>query len=278
MEKQAASPEHLARVEAKAEQARKDVELARQQLARAEQLTAFWDDLAAHVRAGHPANVLLVLRKEAEVLRALSQAGDPLLVALEEIRADSEARAREATTSVGRAFPDAVRQAGLQIDSTSRHPRYTFKQGFIRAEVDERDLTAKVSSRDGFDIVTGLDVGPLVETLLREMTRIFDRKIDADTFLRRLYTAYTATLRAEGRPEGEEVPLRRVMHRMAKNLNHFAGDEFNVDLAQLVKSGNATVDGLRMHLNHTRNTRLGVLLHGLESGGYVGFVSFKKEG
>ena len=278
MPNKAELPVHLARVDAKAEQARRDVEAARQQLAQAERLTAFWDDLAEHLRGKHPASVLLVLKKEEGHVRALSHVGDPMVATLDEIRAGAEARAQEAMATFGRDFPDAVRQVGLQIDSTSRHPRYTFKQGFVRVEVDERDLTAKVSSRDGVDIVIGMDVGPLVETLQHETVRIFDRKLDADTFVRRLYTAYSATLRAEGRPENEEVPLRRVMHRMAKNLNHFAGDEFNVDMAELVKSGNSTVDGLRMHLNHTRNTRLGVLLYGLESGGYVGFISFKKEG
>jgi len=71
--------------------------------------------------------------------------------------------------------------------------------------------------------------------------------------------------------------LRRLTNRLAKNLNRFAADEFNVDLAQLVKSGSLVIDGRRMHLNHTRQIRQGMLLHGLEEGGYVGFISFKKE-
>lgn len=268
---------HLRLVEAQVDQARKQVDASRQQLAQAERISQFWGGLLTHLRDANPSNVLLVLRREAEYIRSLANAGDPAWADLEEIRADAEAWARASAVSFGRDFPDAIRQAGLEIDSTSRHPKYTFKQGFVRVLVDDREFTAKVSCRDGVNVLIGMDVGPLVATLQREIARIFDRKLDADVFLRRLYTAYAAILRAEGRPEGEEVPLRRVMNRMAKNISRFVGDEFNVDLAQLVKSGSTTVDGLRMHLNHTRNARLGVLLHGLESGGYVGFISFKKE-
>jgi hypothetical protein len=273
----ARSKGHVGQIEANANEARRYVESVRRQLAEAEQSAAFWDDLLTHLSAGNASNVLLVLRREPERVRSLPQTTDSAGRALEEIRADAEARARAVASTFGRDFPAAVREAGLQIDSTSRHPRYTLKQGFIHVEVDDQQLTAKVSPRDGADVLMGIDVGPLVRTLEHEIGRIFDRNLDTDTFLRRLRTAYTAALRAERRPEGEEVPLRRVMNRMAKNLNRFAGDEFNVDLAQVIKAGKTTIDGLRIHLNHTRNARLGVLLYGFESGGYVGFISFKKE-
>src|SRR5205814_1154830 len=95
--------------------------------------------------------------------------------------------------------------------------------------------------------------------------------------LRSLHTAYAAVLRAEERPDGDELPLRRVTNRLAKNLNRFAADEFNVDLSRLVQRGDLVIEGKRLHLNHTRDQRQGMLLHGLESGGYVGFISFKTE-
>ena len=170
-----------------------------------------------------------------------------------------------------------MREAGLQIDSTSRHPTYTFNQGFLRAELDDRKFTARVVPRDGNELVVGLDLGLVVETLRSEQTRLFGRELDAHAFLRSLYTAYAAVLRAEGRSEGDEVPLRRVTNRLAKNLNRFAADEFNIDLSRLVQRGDLLVEGKRLHLNHTRDRRQGMLLHGLESGGYVGFVSFKTE-
>jgi hypothetical protein len=64
---------------------------------------------------------------------------------------------------------------------------------------------------------------------------------------------------------------------MDKNLNHFSADEFNVDLARLVGEGRVDIEGRRLHLNHTRNARQGMLLRGMEEGGYVGFISFKRD-
>ena len=124
--------------------------------------------------------------------------------------------------------------------------------------------------------MVGLDVPVVVQKLVAEEARFFRRPFP-DQLLRSVYTAFTACLKAERVGDAEEVPLRRLVNRLAKNLNRFAADEFNVDFAQLIKSGKAVIDGLRMHLNHTRHARVGMLLHGLEEGGYVGFVSFGKE-
>ena len=144
-------------------------------------------------------------------------------------------------------------------------------------ELDERGATATVVPRDGNETVVGLDLDLVVETLRAERTRLFDRQINPQSFLRRLVTAYNAILRTERRPVGDAVPLRRVANRLAKNLNHFAADEFNIDLSGLVRRGHTLVDGERLHLNHTRDRRQGMLLHGIESGGYVGFISFRPE-
>ena len=144
-------------------------------------------------------------------------------------------------------------------------------------DVDERECTARLAPRDGEEIVMGLDIRPLVEKLKAETDRLFGRQFQPEGLLKSIYTAYLAAIRAEGRPEGEEIPLRRVTNRLAKNLARFAADEFNVDLARLVTSANLVIDSKKMHVNHTRNARQGMLLRGLEQGGYVGFISFKKE-
>lgn len=265
----------LARIES--ERARKAVDLARQQLEEAQRARCFWDDLLVALERGHPAHALLLLRREVELLRRLEHSDEPLAPRLRELRGDLDARARSSAADFGREFPAACREAGLQIDSTSRHPKYSFKEGFIQLEVDDRGLTAKVMPRDGDQIVLGLDTSLVVEKLRAEQVRLFERRTEVQTFLRSLYTAYTAILRAEEGKEGDDIPLRRVTNRMAKNLNRFAADEFNVDLSRLIQSGELIFEGKRVHLNHTRDRRQGMLLHGLESGGYVGFISFKPE-
>jgi hypothetical protein len=269
--------DHLKVVQEQADQARRQVDLARQQLEHAQRARGFWDDLAASLARGHAAQALLLLRREAEVVRDLQGKNDHAVQNLRELHVELRDRARSTASSIAREFPTAVRDAGIQIDTTSRHPTYTFHQGFLRLEMDERNFTAKLVPRDGDEIVVGLDLGLVVETIRSEHTRLFQREVDTQSFLRSLYTAYAAVLRAENRPDGDEVPLRRVTNRLAKNLNRFAADEFNVDLSRLVQKGDLLVDGKRVHLNHTRDRRQGMLLNGLESGGYVGFISFKTE-
>jgi hypothetical protein len=268
---------HLDLVKENANRARLQLELARQQLEHAQRARAFWDDLLASLQRGHSAHALLLLRREAEFLRDLQATDGETVQRLRNLGSEFRERTQSSVGRIAREFPPAARDAGIQIDSTSRHPTYTFHQGFVRLEMDERNFTAKVAPRDGNPIDFGLDVSLVVEIIRSEHARLFERQIDPQAFLRSLHTAYTAVLRAEGRSEGDEIPLRRVTNRMAKNLNRFAADEFNIDLSLLVQRGELVVDGKRVHLNHTRDQRQGMLLHGLESGGYVGFISFKTE-
>jgi len=268
---------HLRLAQEAADRARQQVDLAVKQLDASRHTQAFWEDLYAALKNGHCAQGLFLLRREADLLRSLEAAEASTVQQLRELHRELQKRTQSAVVRIAREFPQAARDAGIEIDSTSRHPSYTFNQGFLRLEMDERRYTAKISPRDGAAIVVGLDLPLVVGTIRSEQARLFRREIDFMVFLRSLQTAYLAVLRAEDRPEGAEVPLRRVTNRLAKNLNRFAPDEFNVDLSRLVQRGDPVVDGKRVHLNHTRDRRQGMLLHGLESGGYVGFISFKKE-
>ncbi len=268
---------YLEMAQGEADRAQQQVEAAQQQLDQAQQTRKFWLDLGKCLDDGHSAHGLLLLRREAEFCRGLQAADEALVQRLRRLYTELERQSRASAASFGRDFPPRARDAGIKIDSTSRHPKYTFNEGFLRLEVDERNLTAKIVPRDGEEMLLGLDTALIVERIRSEQARLFDRDVDSSTLLRSLYTAYVAVLRAEGRNDSEEVPLRRIANRLAKNLNRFAHDEFNVDLSRLVQRGELTVDGRRLHLNHTRNRRQGMLLHGLESGGFVGFVSFKSE-
>ena len=86
-----------------------------------------------------------------------------------------------------------------------------------------------------------------------------------------------AILKDDNKPAGNDLPIRRVANRLSKNWNHFRYDEFNVDLGNLVRSGQTLIDSTRLHLFHTRDTKRGMLLYGLESGGYVDLISFRRE-
>lgn len=263
--------------EQRAASALKEANDARASLEAAERAQAFWEVLVGHIERGERGGALFHLDTNRDYVSSLSSSGDPIARDLEALRQDAHSYVSSTANSLGRTFPDEARGAGLVIDSTSRHPRYTFQNGFVQVEFDEKRLLATLKCRDGDEKQYGIDLDVVVNALKSEISRLFARDFNPEPFLSRLFTAYAAVLRADKLPEGTEVPIRRVTHRLSKNSNRFAMDEFNVDLAQAMQTGHSTVEGRQLHLNHTRNTRQGMLLHGLEQGGYVGFISFKRE-
>lgn len=257
--------------------ARAETARARVTLEAANLAEVFWTQLVGHLGRNEQGSVLLHLNRSTEFLKSLKSVDGEILEQLDQLRNSATASARETATKFGRLFPNAARDTGMRIDPSSRHPKYTFYNGFIRVELDEKKLVARVQSREGEELEYGLDLEVIIAALKAETSRIFERELNPEPFLRSLHRAYTAVLRSDKLSDGTEVPIRRVSNRLGKNLSKFATDEFNVDLARLVQSGHTSVEGRQLHLNHTRNTRQGMLLHGLEQGGYVGFISFKTE-
>jgi len=271
-----AADESLRQVREQAAAAQVQEDAARTRLAQARRLRLFWQELLALITAGQPAGALLLLRREADVL--LQQSPDAIPVGLlDAVVASVEQQARVQAASFQRTFPAAMQAAGVLLDSTSRHPRYTVRDGFLHVEVDEPRLTATVRPRDGAEIVLGMDVAPLVDVIRGEVQRLFARSLDYDDFLRRLWLAHQALLLEDGRVVGEALPLRRVLARLGREAQPYPADEFNVDLARLVQSEDTVVEAHRLQLHPTRRTRQGMLLHGLEAGGYAGFISFGQE-
>lgn len=263
--------------EQRATAVREETKRTRLALEAAERHQAFWDGLVGHLTKGELGSVLVHLRSHRDYVESMAADQDPIASDLEALRNYAHMSATSNAREFGRIFPEAARRAGLVIDSSSRHPKYTFRDRFIWLELDEKRLVVRLQSRDGDAREFGLDLDLIVGALRGEESRLFEREFNAEAFLRSVYRAYSAVLRAEKLAEGTDVPIRRVTHRLGKNLNRFSTDEFNVDLAKAIQSGHTSVDGLQLHLNHTRNTRQGFLLHGLEQGGYVGFISFKRE-
>lgn len=235
-----------------------------------------WQALLDAVRAERCAEVVHIFRRESALFSALRAQKDPSVPILENLYRSSEQKALEAARRFPSTFPEACTENGVQLDTTSRHPRYTVKE-FIEVLVDDRALEATVAPRDGQPTSIPLDVAPVAERLHVEIARLFEKQRDLKRLLSGLRKAYHAVIREEKRKTGDDLPLRRVANRLSKNWAHFRYDEFNVDLARIIRDGPTNVDNERLHLNHTRDTRQGMLLHGLERGGYLGFISFKPE-
>ena len=254
----------------------REEEQAERRLEQAKLALEVWTRVRDDLRARHYADALIAITATGDPPVVLEES-HPHRALAQQLRDSLEPKSRQVTTRFEKDFPTLARSRGLELDRSSRHPHYTLMQRFIRVDVDERRCTVTILPRDGTPTIIGADAALATDRLAAEIRRITERPFDADGLARSLHTAYVAVLRTEQRPDGDEVPLRRVTGRLAKNLNRFAGDEFNYDLARLVRHGKTVVDGKRLHLNHTRNTRQGMLLHGMEEGGYVGFLSFKRD-
>lgn len=240
-----------------------------EELARVKEAKRFWGGLVRCVDAQHWAAAMRILERSSERL------DENALATAAAMRDEIAPQAREATRRFARDFPSLARESGLKIDATSRHPNYSFRDGFLKLEVDERAFSARVKPRDGSVVEVGLDLPLVVDELHRQEERLFRRSFDADQFLRSLHTAYVAVLRADKKPVGEPVPVRRLANRLAKNVKRFSLDEFNVDLGRLARSGHTTYKGAKLALNHTRDARHGMLLYGMEGGGYVNLCAFR---
>ena len=270
----------LNQVERKGRESRREEQDAKDQLNRASRAREFWRTLYSDLRSEHYAQAVLTIRDEAvNVMARPASPNEPTMEFIREICTFSKSKADVAAKGFLREFPIAVRQAGLEIDESSRHPTYTFEQGFIRVEVEDRALAATILPRDGKRNRIGMDIDAVVSLVGSEISRLFRRKFDASdqrAFLKRLRTAYRAVIKNEQRQYGEDLPLRRVTNRLSKNQKSFSADEFNIDLSLLLKAGQPELEGERLRLSQTRNTSQGMLLHGFEQGGYVGFISFKE--
>lgn len=235
-----------------------------------------WKQLLKAQRFSYSSEVVWIFRRESRLFAELRDRSDDAIPLLESLYRASEEKARNTSRRFAVLFPKACEDAGVAIDPASRHPKYTIRD-FIHTQIDERNLEAQVTPRDAKPVTVPLDIDPLVTHLKSQVSRLFETTRDPKRFLAGLRKAYQAVLREEKKTFGDELPLRRVANRFSKNRAHFRYDEFNVDLGSLVRSGNVTINNARLHLNHTRDTRQGMLLFGLERSGYLGFISFKSE-
>ena len=236
-----------------------------------------WNRLVDAQRHGRSVEIVHIFQAESDRFKQLRSERDEAIPSLESLYKESEEKAKDIVRRFVTLFPKACDEVGVKLDSDCRHPDYSVFGGFVRIVVDEHNMKAKITPRDSSPIPLLMDVKPLVERLQAEIKRLFGTKRDPQIFLAKLQKAYQAVLRDEKKPPGTELPLRRVANRLSKNLNYFRYDEFNIDLSKVVRSEETLIKKTRLHLNHTRNTRQGMLLYGLESGGYMGFVSFKPE-
>ncbi len=239
---------------------------------RAEKAEQTWRQLLRYVNQGWYLHVLELFKTEAATINAGE--GD-------QIANEILAIAKEQSATVLRRFPSFLEgtcsEAGLIIDRNSKHPNYKFDEGFFQVQVDDRNGVARLSDCETELAEFPSDPGAIVQAVQKEHERIFSRDFDGAKFLKMLRHHYSEIIKKLGKKDGEAIPIRNITSRLGKNQKGFRTDEFVIDLSKLVERGPSEIDGFRFDLQQTKNTNQGMLLHGIAGGGYVGFITFRKD-
>lgn len=235
-----------------------------------------WEDLSRYVERGWPFHVLHLMQKEAELFKRTSTENDKYRVVLAEISSAAKEQADVARRRFPAYFEEVSRTKRLPLDRESRHPRYTFDQGFFRVEVDDFQGMARLSDYEGQLAEIPADVDAIFELTEREHRRVFGRPFSCDKFLRKLRHQYLAVVKRDQLRDGDSVPIRHITRRLGKNEKAFRTDEFLVDLSRLIEQCVTEIDGRHLDLQQTKDTANGMLLHGPAGQGYVGFIVFRR--
>ena len=173
-------------------------------------------------------------------------------------------------------FQEKCENAKLDIDSKSRHPRYRVCNSFIEVEISEKTFEARISDREGILEKLPFDIDAIIEVVKKHKTRLFDRKSNPKSFIKQIYNQYKEIIKKEKLNYGDSIPIRTLMKSLSKKQNNFRADEFIIDFSKIIKENFGEIDGFKLELQQTKDERNGILLYGLESGGYVGFIIFRK--
>jgi hypothetical protein len=250
----------------------------RRKVEEAEETVQLWIRLTEFVKKRWPAHIVDLLNKRDTQLKRLY--GDPQII--ENILGDLRHKAKEAIEPYRRQFPrlldQACKEASLEIHLDSRHPRYYFSNKFIVLDIDDQKILARISNHEGRLENFPADIGAIVEGVVREQKRLFDRDFEGEKFLDRIRKQYLAIIKRDNLEDGDGIPIRAITGRLGKNLKGFRTDEFLIDLSRLTEDGPLEVDGRRLDLQQTKDTKKGMLLYGQMGRGYIGFVVFRKVG
>jgi hypothetical protein len=242
----------------------------------AARIEKLWEKLHSYLVNDWPLHILELFDRESSLLEDLRAEGSPAIQTIEAIRSDAEKKADDLKRYYPKYMENACQSVGLLLDPDSRHPTYTLEQRFFQLYVDERKWTARLSDYESRLAELPADVGALVEVLLKEHKRIFGRPFNGPKFLKGLRSAYVAVLKKKKLSDGTSIPIRDIARRLGEKHKGFRTDEFLIDLSRLVEQGPLEVDGYKLDLQHTKDTKEGMLLHGYAGRGYIGFVVFIK--
>jgi len=206
----------------------------------------------------------------------LREAGEQIVGPLEDLYKKAKQQTSDLLLSLPRDMEKLAAREELALDQTSRHPKYTFKSGFITLVVDESKRLARISNYEAKLADVALDMETIGAVLKGEEARLFGRKFEGAKFLQKLRAIYLAILKKEKRSDGSPVPIKAISRKMASNDSRFRRDEFLIDLSRLVVEGPAEIAGFKFELQQTSDASQGMLLYGPASRGMINLLIFTK--
>jgi len=267
-------------------QAIEAVERLSQELSAAKKLAALLHQLKTYRKKDWPLHIKTLCEKEKAFLAELRKQERPAISPIEELYRESKERAGKAIEQLPRDIQRLAEQAGISIDTTlSRHPKYYFLQdGFVEVRIDDKKQTASLDNRESRGSPMPADAGAIIEAVVDERRRLFERGMSGAKFLAAVYKAYQQLLKKEGARAGDSVALRDIYARMVDNRKdskapRYQADEFLIDLSTLVEHGPGEIEGMGFTLQQTKGIREGILFIGpAGQGGMVSLIRFHPKG
>jgi hypothetical protein len=173
-----------------------------------------------------------------------------------------------------RRFEGDLRQMCMQHGYTlqGEYPMLTV-DGLIKVQIDKERAAATVNGKKA----TMLSLAAVMEAVISEYRRLWERPFEYGGYLHRLSSAYREACQREKLPEAEFIPLRDVYQILRVADAKYGADMFAADLSRLMEAS-APSGGQILEMAPVRDTKNAVYIYDRKSknGRYVGLVSFRR--
>jgi hypothetical protein len=108
-------------------------------------------------------------------------------------------------------LPEALLSVGLPVDETSRFPKFSVRESYIRIQVNEKSMTAIVTPSNGKSIEVNADVSSIVKVLVEEDQRLFNKDFNAEEFVKCLVTTISSTRDAQRGTSHSSISWKEIL-------------------------------------------------------------------
>jgi hypothetical protein len=184
--------------------------------------------------------------------------------ALKEYLSQLDEISRERAERFENDLPLALEQTGMRLDPTSRSPKYSLSNGFIKIEILPSKKEATIATRDCKPEKYPSDLETFVLRLKNIESRLFNNNWDIDNYCRQMVQIFEEAI--EVSPGSKSVPAKEFQANCAKKFS-IKNDEFNVLFSKILDQYPDS-----FYLENTRNSASGIMFYKKENLGAIGFI------